>query len=122
VALGPIGDFTTDVILLDRRTIDSAVKVLLYQTSVNYPIINIYAVDADTTIEDKIPLFGGLVTGLENSSTRLAPDSYDIYVTEIGETEILAGPVRIDVVHGDVVDMVIVDTVDPAVLEIMLIP
>ena len=122
VALGPIGDFTTDVIILDRRTIDSAVKTLLYQTSINYAFLSIYAVDAGTTIDDKVPFLAGLATGVEGSLQRMAPGSYDIYVTQLAETEILAGPVRIDVVHGDVVDMIIVDTVNPAVLEIMLIP
>jgi len=122
IALGQSGGFITDAIVLDRRPVDSTVKILLYQASFNYEFLNLYAVDADTTIEDKIPFFVALATGAESSSARLIPGIYDIYVTEFGETEVLAGPVRIDVAFGDVVDMVIFDTVDPALLEIVLIP
>lgn len=122
IALGQSGGFTTDAMLLDRRPIDSTVKILLYQASFNYDFLNLYAVDPDTTIEGKIPFFVGLATGVETSSARLAPGIFDIYVTESGETEVLAGPVRIDVTFGDVVDMVIFDTVDPAQLEIVLFP
>lgn len=122
IALGQSGGFATDAMVLDHRPIDSTVKILLYQASYNYDFLNLYAVDADTTIEDKIPFFIGLATGAEVSTARLVPGIYDIYVTEFGETEVLAGPVRIDVAFGDVLDMVIFDTVDPAVLEIVLIP
>ena len=122
IALGQSGGFGTDPILLDRRSIDSTVKILLYQASINYGFLNIYAVEPDTTIEGKIPFFAGLATAAENSSAGLPPGSYDLYVTQFGETEILAGPERIDVVFGDVVDMVIFDTVDPALLEIVLFP
>ena len=57
-----------------------------------------------------------------NTLTLNAPlgaGSYDVYLTEFNDKTVLAGPYRLDLALGDIVDMAAVDTVDPAVLDIL---
>ena len=119
---GPSGSFALALDLPDRRPLDSTVKILVFQASTNFGFVDIYAVDADTTIDGAFPFRPGVSTGSPSSPSAIAPGSYDIYVTEFAETAVLAGPVRLDVAFGDVVDMLITDTVDPALLDIVLLP
>ena len=39
-----------------------------------------------------------------------------------GEKTVIAGPYRLDVALGDVVDFIVYDNVDPATADIVLIP
>lgn len=122
ITWGPSGSFQFGTYEPDRRPLDSTVKVLMFQASSNFGSIDIYIVDADTTIDGAFPFRLGITTASLLAPGNLVPGSYDIYVTAFGETAILAGPVRIDVAFGDVVDMLITDTVDPALLDIVLLP
>ena len=45
--------------------------------------------------------------------------SYDLYLTEPGTKNELAGPYPIDVVLGDVVFLMAVDNVDPSIVDIV---
>ena len=67
------------------------------------------------------PFLAGLGTGATNPGVPITAGSYDIFVTELGATDILAGPVGVDVVIGDVLDILINDTVDPVVLDLRIL-
>ena len=56
-----------------------------------------------------------------SAASGLTSGSYDIYVTEFTQKVVLAGPYSIDVVIGDVVEMLIVDTDDPGVLDVLFL-
>ena len=60
--------------------------------------------------------------GFAASVIALPAGSYDIYITEFGETDLLAGPIPLDVELGAVVGGMIFDTIDPAVLELNFLP
>ena len=51
---------------------------------------------------------------------NVAPGNYDAYVTELGQTEILAGPVNVNLALGDVIDLVVFDTAVPDVLNLQI--
>jgi hypothetical protein len=59
-----------------------------------------------------------LSTGASSPAAGIAAGSYDIYVTDFGDKTVLAGPVSVDVVRGDVLDLFVFDTVDPSVLDL----
>ena len=63
----------------------------------------------------------GLAIDAEATTASLAAGSYDLYVTEFGEKVALAGPYRLDVAIGDVVDLIVVDTMDPTVLDVLFL-
>ena len=121
-AVGTGGDYSTVNTVLDRRSVDTAVKLLYFPSSNNFDFTNLYIVEAGTTIDDQLPFQAGSFSKVPNPSLELAPGSYDVYITEFLDTVILAGPFPLNVVRGDVVDMVVYDTDDPAVLEIVVYP
>ena len=74
------------------------------------------------SIDDELPIFRGYSSRAINSPLEVAAGVYDFYLTGLDDKEIVAGPYRLDVANGDVIDMVVFDTTDPAVLEISVIP
>ncbi len=117
-ALGSGGDYSTTNSILDRRSVSTAVKLLYFPSSNNFEFTDLYVVDVGSTIEGQTPFRAGAVSRVTGPTLEMVPGSYDLYITEFLATEILAGPFRLDVEFGDVIDMVVFDTVDPAVLEI----
>ena len=120
VAAGVADAFSGIPLIPDLRSIETRVKLLPLQVSNNFEFVNVYAVEADTSIDDANPVSIRLPTG-QSSAVGLPAGSYDIYITEFAEKVALAGPYRIDVALGDVVDFIIVDTVDPAVLDVLFL-
>ena len=47
--------------------------------------------------------------------------SYELIVAEAGEKTVLAGPYTIAGTAGDVVDLIVLDTVDPAMLDVLFL-
>jgi len=83
--------------------------------------VDIYTVEPDTSVDDSLPVRVAVPTRQAATTVQLASGSYDLYVTELQEKVVLAGPYRIDVDIGDIVDSVIVDTVDPPVLDVLFL-
>jgi len=122
VAYGAAGAFEVRSYIPDRQTTETQAKLHIFNAAINFEFLSIYVVDADTTIVDRIPTRGALGSGDAASTISLAEGSFDVYFTEVGEDEILAGPIRIDVEYGDVLGGMIFDTVDPDVLEFNFLP
>jgi hypothetical protein len=122
IATGTGGVYSTTNIALDRRSINTAGKLNLYSSSSNFNFIDLYLVNAGETIEGIAPFRSGVISRVSSPSNAVNPGSYDVYVTSFAETETIAGPFSLDVAIGDVIDMVIFDTVDTAQLEIVVYP
>jgi hypothetical protein len=121
-AIGTGGVYSTTNTILDRRSIDTAAKLLYFPSSSNYEFTDLYIVEAGTTIEDQTPFRTAIVSMLPIPSLELAPGSYDVYITEFLEKVTLAGPFPLNVVRGDVIDMVVYDTDVTEVLDIVVYP
>lgn len=122
VAVGPAGEPIGVAFAPDVRPIDTGVKVSLYSTSNNFAFVDVYAVDAGTSIDDVLlPLRGALTVEFEPTLAVLAAGSYDLYITATADKVALAGPYRLDVAVGDVVDLIIVDTMEPTVLDVLFL-
>lgn len=121
IAGGENAAFVTAGSVPDRQSIDSAAKVSFFQTSNNFDAVDFYLVNQGDTLAD------GVVFRLATSSlipvapANIPAGNYDAYVTDFGDTAILAGPVNVNVALGDVVELMAFDTVDPAVLDLRLI-
>jgi hypothetical protein len=122
VAYGPLNALEIRRYLPERRSIETQASLHLFNAAINFNFLNVYVVDADESIDGKLPTRAVLPSGVAASVIGLTDGSFDIYVTAFNNTEILAGPIRIDVVLGDALGGMIFDTDDPAVLEINFLP
>ena len=118
-ALGLAGDYTTDLVFPDRKSLETMVKLTMYNGASNFERLDLYVLDAGETVDDNLPFFSLIERGVQTGTARLTAGSYDIYITEFNDKTVLSGPNRIDVVLGDIVDFAVVDTVDPAVLDLL---
>lgn len=121
VATGAAGALFTSVGVPDRRPVETHAKLPFYHAANNFNFLDLYAVQAGQTIDDAFPIRAAISPGAAPATAALAAGSYDIYVTEFGQKVVLAGPYRIDVTVGDIVDTIIVDNVDPAVLDVLFL-
>jgi len=122
VAYGPSDALEVRTYIPDRRAVETQAKLRIFNAAINFEFLNIFVVDADTTIEEKFPVRAAFPSGTVTSVIGLAEGSFDVYFTELGEEAILAGPIRIDVEYGDVLGGMIFDTDDPSVLEFNFLP
>ena len=122
VAYGPSDALEIKPYVPDRRSVETQAKLHMYNAAINFELINIYIVDADTTIEGKAPTRAVVPSGVAIPVISLPEGSFDMYLTEFNSTEFVAGPIRLDVVLGDVLGGMIFDTSDPAVLEFNFLP
>ncbi len=119
VAAGVAGALQTLSLVPDRSAVDTHVKLSSVHTSNNFEILDVYAVAPGETPDDANA--ASSLLGLTPTSSVLTAGSYDLFVTDFGEKTVLAGPYRVDVSVGDVVEMIVVDTVDPAVLDVVFV-
>jgi hypothetical protein len=52
----------------------------------------------------------------------LEAGSYDLYATPAASKTPIAGPSRLELADGDVVEVILLDTVDPATPEFFIVP
>ena len=110
------------ITIVDRRPVETLVKFSLLHAAFNHDIIDFYLVDAGADITDLSPLLFGLPAGTQPLQSTFQPGSYDIYVTVAQEKTVLAGPTRLDVELGDIVDLIILDNTDPAIADLLFVP
>jgi hypothetical protein len=77
-----------------------------------------YLVDAGTDITDLNPTILGLSYGFATDFVAQIANNYDVILTMPGEKTVIAGPISLDLVEGDVVEVLITDTVDPVVPDV----
>ena len=121
---GPAGSPQVIVSRADRRSIETIAKVSLLQAASNHETTDLYIVDrgVDISTEDVLPSIIGIVVNGIALSTPRGAGSYDYYLTTRGEKTVVAGPFELDVVLGDVVQLIAYDVDDTAFAEIVAIP
>lgn len=109
-------------VFVDRRSVETVARFTLFHSAINHDFVDLYVVDADTTIDDAFPRQILLGYSLQSPAIGLNAGSYDVYVTAAGEKTVLDGPIRIDAALGDVFEGVLLDRVDPSLAELRLFP
>ena len=105
----------------NRRSVANIAKLRIFPAALNHEQLDIYVVDADTSIADANPT-ARTAYSLLLQDLVLDAGSYDVYTTVVGEKTVVSGPTRIDVQLGDDVEAIIFDTTDPATAEFRIIP
>lgn len=106
----------------DRRPVETAAAVSILNTAPVVPGVDVYALTDGETLDDKSPILSFLILGTAPQLRTFDTGVYDIYVTVAGEKTVLAGPTQLDLQRGDVVETIIYETADPAVVDFVVIP
>jgi hypothetical protein len=108
--------------IVDRRSVETQVKFTLTHAAFNHPNVDFYIVEAGAGIEDTLPQFFNLQPGSLPASGKIDEGDLEMYVTVSGEKTIIEGPIAITTAFGDVLEYITYDNVDPATLDLVLIP
>lgn len=107
----------------ERSSSSVSVKLRVFQGALNYDTFALYRKARGEPLEEDDTPFLVSAYSFQTGIALFEEGSYDLYVTELDtKTEIMAAPYEIDVVLGDVVDMIAVDTMDPALIELIELP
>jgi len=115
-------ELTGAQVAVDRRSIETIARLTFFHSASNHEFVDLYVVDAGTTIDDTLPRQIGLTYGLQTPLIGLRAGSYDIYITTAGQKTVLDGPISVEMALGDVFEAVLLDRVDPSLAEFKLFP
>ncbi len=118
---GLLGADLSRIVLADnRRSIETHAKLRLIQAAANFETLDLYFVDAGTDITDINPTLAGMPFGFFSDFAPQAAGSYDFILTLPGEKVLITTPLQLDLVDGDVVEALMIDTVDPTLVEVVI--
>jgi len=81
--------------------------------------VDIYIVEPGTVLDETVfPTFGGAIPGISTEFFPVTEGMNEYVLTLPGDKTPIATPVTFDQASGEVLDLIIVDTADPAVAEI----
>jgi len=106
----------------EARPVENFPVVRFTNMSVNADPVDIYFLAPGTPItEDETPRLSGLPTLADTSFFGSDEGMQEITLTLAGEITPISVPVTIDVANGDIVDIVILDTVDPTMVSLFFL-
>ena len=121
--VGPADDYSSYAFLPDRASVSIYAKVQVFNAALDTGIVNVYIKIADEPlVEEDRPVIFGLAYPSPSPIQALDTGSYDVYVTLVSDRIPLGDPLRLDIVDGDVVDLILLDTDTPGVPEIKVMP
>ena len=114
----------------NRRSIETLVKISILNTAALGFSLDIYIVTRDLLIDeenpilpdDVFPILPGLPIGITPVDFTLLEGAFDLYVTANADKVSMAGPIPLDIVLGDVVELIIYENVaDPTLVDVVSI-
>ena len=120
---GQAGGNLSRIVMLDnRRPIDTHSKLRFIHTAFNMQAIDLYLVEVGTDITDRFPLIRNMVIGFSSDFSATVAGDYEVILTALDDKTPLLPPIPMNLVNGDVVEMIIMNTVDPLVPGILITP
>lgn len=105
----------------DGRPLETFPQVRIANTSVNFGDVSVYMQAPGTVIDVTTPIqFNGLPSLLSTGYMSPTAGMYEITITQLGTITPIGTPITIDIDDGDIVDIAILDTVDPAVVDLFI--
>ena len=124
VLTGTGGTYAATGYVPDRTSVQTFAKLSLFNGASNFDLVDIYAVETGTLIEEDT-LARAVAIPIANRSTTAVipnPGTYDFYVTRFTEEVPVAGPLTRTVARGDIIELFLFDTASPDVGELVEIP
>ncbi len=114
------GDLSRITLADNRRSIETHAKLRLIHAAANFDTLDLYLVDTGTDIADINPLAADLNFGFFTDFGATIAGNYDLILTLPDEKDPIATLLQLDLVAGDVVEVLLMDTVDPMVADIVI--
>jgi hypothetical protein len=103
-----------------RAATSTSARIRFFHAALNHDRFDAYIVDRDVLItEDDVPILRNAAYGIPAPIINIQAGNVDVYLTVSGETTVLAGPFQFDATLGSSIELLVVDTVDPATAEIV---
>ncbi len=114
------GELSRITLADNRRSIETHAKLRLIHAAANFDTLDLYLVETGTDIADINPLAADLTFGFLTDFGATIAANYDLILTLPDEKDPIATLLQLDLVEGDVVEVLLVDTVDPVVADIVI--
>ena len=122
VLVGEPGSLLFAFLPNNGRPLETFPTLRILNASVSTELLDVYLLPPGTSIEDTlIPQIRGLPTFADTGFSGTSTGMLELTITLVGEKTPIAPPVILDLANGDTVDTVIVDTVNPGMVELLII-
>jgi hypothetical protein len=121
IMLGLPGSNLSRIKIIDnRRSIATHAKLRFIQTATNFDPLDLYLIEADTDINNIAPIISAMNFGMAYEFVHKLANKYDLILTLPDEKTPIATLQQLDLLAGDVVEVLILDTVDPMVADVVI--
>lgn len=120
VVLGEVGDVDAIQLPSQRRGVSSVAQFRLTNASFNGQRIDLYFTEPGGTIDDRPPNILGLPFGEATAVGPQLAQEFEVTVTRNTEKTPLAGPTPLTLSLNNVVEIVVLDTADPNVVDLLI--
>lgn len=117
--VGLPGDVQAVARRYDRSTVATHARIQLFHGAVRFPTVDVYVVDLDTDIQLIGPTYTSVLYGSGFDYRRREADSYNIFVTEPGTNNVIAGPLQVDMEKSENYSLVIVDSPNLSAVDLL---
>ena len=103
-----------------RAPTSTSARIRFFHAALNHIRFDAYVVDRDVLVtDDDLPILRNAAYGLLAPIINIQAGDVDVYLTVVGEQTLIAGPFQFDATLGSSIELLVVDTVDPATAEII---
>jgi len=106
----------------DRRSVETYAKLTIVYAETNHEPLDLYIIETGSDIIEASARFVGMTAGQDALVTNLDEGSFNIYLTVGGEKTVVAGPVQVDLMLGDIVTAIVYDAAETTTADIVLFP
>lgn len=117
--VGLPGDIQAVARRYDRSTVATHARFQLFNAAVRFSSIDIYVVDLDTDIQLIGPSYSSVLFATGFDYALREADSYNIYVTEPGTNNVIAGPLRVDMAESENYSLIVVDSANLSAVDLL---
>lgn len=117
VAGVPGTDLTRIILVDNRRSVETHAKLRFINAAANFATLDLYLVEVGTDINDAGPLISGMAFGFSSNFAATLSGNFELILTLPGDKNPISTALPVALVNGDVVEVVILNTADPAIAE-----
>ncbi|MDX1405955.1 MAG: DUF4397 domain-containing protein [Woeseiaceae bacterium] len=120
VLVGEPGELGFLVLPDTGRPVVTYPQLRILSTAFNFELLDIYVTDPGTPLDDVLaPRFAGVSPLVTSNYVSAQEGMRELTITERGDKTPIGTPLMIDLANGDILDVAIVDTADPNVVELL---